>query len=173
MSEFYSFSKTGGCIALKDIKKGTRIVFDYPNCVSQGLFRAINPHVNSGCEKVDDLEAQSYVKGILSSFSQMSQEDQEEYMSLLNKYDDVQTYPQPGIELRYFESLIRRSGEKFDKKKVKIISIFVTNSFGYAVLSKSESFAPCLTQSTEGQATSLKLTLLHLGPKFNDLRLRF
>ena len=151
MSEFYTFSKTRGCIALKDIKKGTNILFDIPKCISHGLFRSIHPEVNSGCEKVDDLEAQSYVKGILSSFSQMSQEDQDEYMSLLNKYDDVQTYPQAGVELRYFEGLIRRSGEKFDEKKVKIISIFVTNSVGYAVPSESESFAPRLTKSTEGQ----------------------
>ena len=150
MSELYSFSKTRGCIALKDIKKGTMIVSDYPKCNSQGLFRSIHPDVKSGCEKVVDLEAQSYVKGILSSFSQMCLEDQEEYMNLFNKYDDIQAIPQAGVELRYFESLVRRSGEKFDEKKVKIISIFVTNSFGYPVLSNTESFAPRLTQSTEG-----------------------
>ena len=59
--------------------------------------------------------------------------------------------PQAGVELRKFASIIKRSGEVFYEKKLKVISIFATNSLSYSVSSNKESFAPRLTRSIENE----------------------
>ena len=63
MSDLYYYSEIRGCIALKDIKKGTLIVSDRTNCFADG---------NDECLETDYkgevLEAQNFVKRILSSF---------------------------------------------------------------------------------------------------------
>ena len=60
---------------------------------------------------------------ILSSFFEMSENDQAQYLKLPNKFDDTKSFPQAAIQLKYFESLIKRSDEDFDEKKLKVIAI--------------------------------------------------
>ena len=88
------------------------------------------------------MEAQSYVKSILSSFFKMSKTDQEEFLNLPNMYNDTKSFPDSITNLKYFESLTKRSDEDFDEKKLKVIAIFATNNFSYPVESNGESYAP-------------------------------
>ena len=137
MSDLYYYSEIRGCIALKDIKKGTLIVSDHTNCFADG---------NDECLETDYkgevLEAQNFVKRILSSFFEMSENDQAQYLKLPNKFEDTKSFPQAAIQLKYFESLIKRSDEDFNEKKLKVIAIFATNNFSYPVESYGESHAP-------------------------------
>ena len=137
MSDLYYYSEIRGCIALKDIKKGTLIVSDRTNCFADGDDECLRPDY-----KGEVLEAQNFVKRILSSFFQMSENDQDQYLKLPNKFDDTKSFPQAAIQLKYFESLIKRSDEDFDAKKLKVIAIFATNKFSYPVESYGESHAP-------------------------------
>ena len=147
MSDLYYVTKISGCVALKDIKKGTLIVSESPKIVAKG-----NPWSLDMTSKVEPAEAQSFVKSILSSFFKMSKADQEQYLNLPNMYNDVRSFPQSGIPLKYFESLIKRSDEDFDERKLKVIAIFATNRLFYEVANLDiESFAPRLTGPTEHQ----------------------
>ena len=137
MSDLYYYSEIRGCIALKDIKKGTLIVSDRTNCFTDGNDECLEPDY-----KGEVLEAQNFVKRILSSFFQMSENDQAQYLKLPNKFDDTKSFPQAAIQLKYFESLIKRSDEDFNEKKLKVIAIFATNNFSYPVESNGESYAP-------------------------------
>ena len=147
MSDLYYYSEIRGCIALKDIKKGTLIVSDRTNCFADGNDECLEPDYKG---KV--LEAQNFVKRILTSFFQMSENDQDQYLKLPNKFDDTKSFPQAAIQLKYFESLIKRSDEDFNEKKLKVIAIFATNRLFYEVVNLDvESFAPRLTGPTEHQ----------------------
>ena len=82
----------------------------------------------------------------------MSKTDQEEFLKLPNMYNDTRSFPDSITNLKYFESLIKRSDEDFDEKKLKVVAIFATNRLFYEVVSLNvESFAPRLTQPTEHQ----------------------
>jgi hypothetical protein len=116
-------------------------VSDRTNCFADGDDECLRPDY-----KGEVLEAQNFVKRILSSFFQMSENDQDQYLKLPNKFDDTKSFPQAAIQLKYFESLIKRSDEDFNEKKLKIVAIFDTNSFSYPVESYGESFAPGLLE---------------------------
>ena len=140
MSDLYYYSEIRGCIALKDIKKGTLIVSERTNCFVEGNDECLEPDYYKG----EVLEAQNFVKRILSSFFEMSKNDQDQYLKLPNKFDDTKSFPQAAIQLKYFESLIKRSDQDFDAKKLKVIAIFASNKFSYPVESYGESHAPGL-----------------------------
>ena len=57
----------------------------------------------------------------------MSMAHQEEYMKLPNKYKDVESMPESIMDLKYYESLLRSSGQSFEKKNLEIIAIYATN----------------------------------------------
>ena len=137
MSDLYYYSEIRGCIALKDIKKGTLIVSDRTNCFTDGNDECLEPDY-----KGEVLEAQNFVKRILLSFFEMSENDQDQYLKLPNKFDDTKSFPQSAIQLKHFESVIKRSDEDFNEKKLKVIAIFATNKFSYPVESYGESCAP-------------------------------
>ena len=81
----------------------------------------------------------------------MSKTDQDDYLKLPDMYDDVKSFPQSGIPIKYFESLIKRSDDLFTEKKLKVITIFATNRLFYQVIANVECFAPRLTQPTVAQ----------------------
>ena len=68
MSDCIYVTKIRGCVALKDIKKGTLIASESPKIVATG-----NPWSLDPTSKIEPAEAQSFVKCILSSFCQDEQ----------------------------------------------------------------------------------------------------
>ena len=80
----------------------------------------------------------------------MGKADQEQYFWNFQICTTMSDHIQSGIPLKYFETLIKRSDEDFDEKKLKVIAIFANNWLFYEVENLDvESFAPRLTRPTE------------------------
>ena len=139
MTELYKHSLIKGCIASKDIKKGTLIVSEsrephyfgapkignYWDCYLI-LFPSV-PKNQKFYKPVPKDVAREFLLSILESFRKMSKVQQEEYMRLPNKYNDVETMPESIMDLKYYESLLRSTNQAFDKKNLAIIAIYATN----------------------------------------------
>ena len=74
-----------GCFALKDIKKGTIILSESPECVAEG-------GENYPECRTDPDEFQKFAMNVLSAFNKMSQTDKKEFLKLRNKYVVKKTY---------------------------------------------------------------------------------
>ena len=81
-----------------------------------------------------ELDGARWIKSILKSFNQMSEENQKEFLTLHNDFSDLsfQDLSQDGsrtCELHYYRRAIRAIfGPEQDRDKIlKIICIFVTN----------------------------------------------
>ena len=116
-----------GCVALQDIKIGTLILIDHAKCVAQqelkteGLFY-------------------EYFESQIESFLSMSQNDQEEFLKLHNRFEDSNTFSNDD-EADYFLKLKQFSEiysfyndpgllEEFDENLALIVlGIYATNSF--------------------------------------------
>ena len=62
-----------GCVALKPIKRGTLIFEEKPQCIASG-----QPW------------EQEWIKSVALAFDQMSTTDQEKYLKLHNRFDNVE-----------------------------------------------------------------------------------
>ena len=67
-----------GCVALQDIEKGTLILEEKPQCVA-----TVGQQFSDGSIQLD-------LRSVIQSFGRMSKRDQDEYLELYNKYDEVQ-----------------------------------------------------------------------------------
>ena len=110
MSVFYKVlpikGKGLGCIAIKDIKKGTLILQEKPQCKS-------NPNAENGSQE----EFQSVIK----SFHRMSDENKEKFMGLYDRYESINVEDDlPDWDFGNMELL-------------KIYQIFKSNSFEMGV----------------------------------------
>ena len=78
MSVFYKVlpikGKGLGCIAIKDIKKGTLILQEKPECKS-------NPEAENG--------SQEEFQSVIESFHRMSDENKEKFMGLYDRYESI------------------------------------------------------------------------------------
>jgi hypothetical protein len=77
--------KIYGCFAWKEIKKGTIILSESPECVADG-------GENYPECRTDPDEFQKFAMNVLSAFNKMSQIDKKEFLKLRNKYNVKKTY---------------------------------------------------------------------------------
>jgi hypothetical protein len=68
----------------------------------------------------------------MSAFNQMSKSDQEEYLTLYNKFENMESLPPSKIELQnrlegYFYSMEQNKDKA--EKMIKILNIYVTNTY--------------------------------------------
>ena len=82
-----------GCVAISDIKKGSLIFIEKP----QLCFETEEKKWNS-----------KWIKSLLKSFYEMSKADQLEFMTLHNKYNNIQN----------FQNSVRSLTEKLKKLKI-------------------------------------------------------
>ena len=85
-----------GCMALKDIEKGTLILEEKPQCVAT-------------FQNNSDGSIQVNPKSLIQSFGRMSKSDQDEYLKLYNAYNDGSVEVQDSDKRIYF--LLREEAE--------------------------------------------------------------
>ena len=131
MSELYRHSEIRGCIATKDMKKGTLILSSTgPDIVGGGCHLNLSRNAEKNSpefKEVSKNNAQALLKNILTAFHEMSNASQDEYMKLPNRLNDTRSIPESDPPLKYLESLLRSMDQDFDKKDLEIIAIYVTN----------------------------------------------
>jgi len=129
MSELYKHSVIRGCIASKNIKKGTLILSSaVADCLGEQNVWSMYANCTSPWDKTGSpQEAQDTIKTMLASFNQMSKACQNEYMQLPNRYKDTNGFPESVPLLNKFESILRSMDEDFNEKNLEIIAIFFTN----------------------------------------------
>ena len=115
-----------GCIATKDIKKGDLILSE-------------NPQIPDVHNRPND------IWGLMESFNQLNEADRLEYMTLHDKYDDLQALPSYSQLLINQELLDKKSRISFmfgeDTEKVlKIYRIYESNCFDDGVSIKASRF---------------------------------
>jgi len=133
MTEIYevreSEGKKLGCFALQDIKKGSIIIKEKPQIVDKG-------HTDIKiCGAIDLILTDitpSFVHGLNEAFNNMAKTDQEEYMKLYDKFDNISSLPQ------ILQSDMERRNELITKvtksdQMAKIVKIYETNSFSSGV----------------------------------------
>ena len=118
-----------GCVAISDIKKGSLILKEKPKlCV----------------EKEGEYWSSEQIKSLLKSFYEMSKADQLEYMTLHNKFNNIQNF-QNSEAIHFCQEVlenvkleigkIEQDPEKA-KEILKIFGIFYTKSFEAGVYFK-------------------------------------
>jgi len=141
MTEIYevreSEGKKLGCFALQDIKKGSIIIKEKPQIVDKG-------HTDIKiCGAIDLILTDitpSFVHGLNEAFNNMAKTDQEEYMKLYDKFDNISSLPP------ILQTLVERWNQliteitKSDEKLAKIVRIYVTNAFSDGVYIKRSRF---------------------------------
>ena len=115
-----------GCIAIMDIKKGSLILDEKPQI----------------CADIEDGRGSSkWIKSVLKSFYEISKADQDEYMTLHNKFNNFQDY-QNSEDFQNCKEIVDKSLEclkleigaiEHDPQKtkeiLKICNIYLSNSF--------------------------------------------
>ena len=126
-----------GCIAIVDIKKGSLILDE-------------NPQI---CADIEDGRGSSkWIKSVLKSFYEISKADQDEYMTLHNKFNNIQDY-QNSEDFRSYKKFIDKDLEclkleigkiEHDPQKTKeifmICCIYTSNNFVNGVSIKTSRF---------------------------------
>ena len=115
-----------GCIAIVDIKKGSLILDENPQ---------ICPDIK------EEMLSSGWIKSLLKSFYEMSKTDQDEYMTLHNKFNNFQDY-QNSEDFQNCKEIVDKSLEclkleigeiEHDPQKTKeifkICNIYLSNSF--------------------------------------------
>lgn len=98
-----------GCVAIKDIKKGTLILQETPECFANA----------SEPSKID-------VKSMLSSFDEMKQSHREDFMKLHNRFETVEDLELTNKQKNCIETFAKsRSKDEI----LKIYGIYRTNCF--------------------------------------------
>ena len=118
MSELYKHSVIRGCIASKNIKKGTLILSSaVADCLGEQNVWSMYANCTSPWDKTGSpQEAQDTIKTMLASFNQMSKACQNEYMQLPNRYKDTNRFPESVPFLKQFELILRSMDQDFDEK---------------------------------------------------------
>ena len=129
MSDLFSISAIRGYIANKDIKKGTLILSETPQCLAIGSPSLLQLSYNP----VEILlgEGKKFASSILSSFGRMSKGDQEDFLKLPNRFNDLKSHPESAVQLKYFGSLLKETDcvyEEVDEEDLEIVCIYATNS---------------------------------------------
>ena len=118
MDKLYKVAKIEGkdlgCVAIKDIKKGTLILQEAPQCI---------PTIND-------------MKSVITSYLQMDQGNQEEFMKLCNRFRDYDSLDEYGKARQdYLKQWIvtnqefLKSSKLPDEKVLEIFGIYSTNAF--------------------------------------------
>ena len=152
MSDLYQLMEiTGkglGCIAAKDIEQGTVILRETP---------LLKIPFSEGILKYEYL----FGRGFKSSFDKLNNTDQNEYLMLHNKFDNIQALPsEMKLELQNdlanFKTRISEEEQNQDEaeKMLKIISIWETNAFQSGVYIKLSRF----NHSCRPNSSSLSMT---------------
>ena len=115
-----------GCIAIMDIKKGSLILDENPQ---------ICPDIK------EEMLSSGWIKSLLKSFYEMNKADQDEYMTLHNKFNNFQDY-QNSEDFQNCKEIVDKSLEclkleigaiEHDPQKtkeiLKICNIYLSNSF--------------------------------------------
>ena len=141
MTNIYAVREIGaknfGCFAVQDINKGSTILKE------KSQLEVLN---RSREEQTSQLLGQSFqispslVQGLKEAFNKMTETDQQEFMKLHDKYDDLSSLP-PELKLMLqvkseFVSKITKS----DENLAKIFKIYETNAFGSGVGIKRSRF---------------------------------
>ena len=121
MSELYEVveipGKGKGCLALKKIKAGTLILSEKTLVsVPNGTF------------------APNFYKRLMSSFDNLSKEDQEKYMNLYNRFE---TKPSNQVLPKsLFDGMTPEKIETYSAQVLKVFDIYNTNNFADGVAIK-------------------------------------
>ena len=144
MSSLYKVTEIGGkglgCVANSDIKKGSLILMEKPQLCFENEERIVSSMV---------------IKSLLKSFFEMSKADQLEYMTLHNKYNNIQNF-QNSVDIPNCKEILDRKIEEIEDLKLeigkfeqdpekaeeilKIVGIYFTNTFGSYVCFKVSRF---------------------------------
>jgi hypothetical protein len=155
MSSLYKVTKIEGkglgCVAISDIKKGSLILSEKLQL----------------CVKTEEKEGSSmWIKSLLKSFYQMSKADQHEYMTLHNKFNNIQNF-QNSEDIQKIENSkleigkIEQDPEKAEKI-LEICGIYSTNSFEEGFCFKMSRF----NHSCQPNASSINVN----GQEWSELR---
>ena len=156
MSSLYKVTEIGGkglgCVANSDIKKGSLILMEKPQLSFENEERIVS--------------SMPTIKSLLKSFFEMSKADQLEYMTLHNKYNNIQSF-QNSVDIPNFKEILDKKIEEIEAVKfeigkieqdpekaeeiLKICCIYATNSFPSGVKIKSSRF----NHSCERNATAI------------------
>ena len=129
-----------GCVAISDIKKGSLILMEKPQL----------------CVKTEETKGSSmWIESLLKSFYEMSNTDRNEYMTLHNKYNNIQNF-QNSVDIPNCKEILDRKIEEIEDLKfrigkfeqnpekaeeiLKIVGIYFTNTFGSYVCFKVSRF---------------------------------
>ena len=108
-----------GCVALQDIPIGTLILKEKPQL---------------SVDVSDDLPNNLLFKRVIEAFSSMSQDDQENYLTLHNKFSDLESLNDE-MKSNYLEAksdveaMANASKDSNLGLNLKIICLFITNGF--------------------------------------------
>ena len=132
MMNIYEVRETGGknfgCFAIKDIKKGSTIIREKSQLEVPSQYRQA------------DQITPSLVQGLKEAFNKMTKTDQQEFMKLHDKYDDLSSLP-PELKLMLqLKSELVSKITKSDEKLAKIVKIYDTNAFVFGVGIKRSRF---------------------------------
>ena len=146
-----------GCFALKDIKKGTIILSESPECVAEG-------GENYPECRTDPDEFQKFAMNVLSAFNKMSQTDKKEFLKLRNKYNVKKTYQLDPLinclEERQTKELLEdwklfrqffqntAEGSEITEIKMKVFGIYLTHSDKNGLCIKVNQFNHCCKPNT-------------------------
>ena len=94
MSSLYKVTKIKGkglgCVAISDIKKGSLILMEKPQL----------------CVETEERKGSSmWIKSLLKSFYEMSKAHQHEYMTLRNKFNNLQFFQSLSEDIQYSEGM--------------------------------------------------------------------
>ena len=119
-----------GCVALNDIKKGTLILQEKPQC-----FQSANDLSDEGLIKV---------KGLIKAYNGMNKDDQEEYLKLHNKFKNLdflcnEDRKHLKDQRKYLQEFLFMSPDQIDWFQ-KIYGIYNSNAFEMGLGLKSSRF---------------------------------
>ena len=166
-SPVYKVTEIGGkglgCVAISDIKKGSLILMENP----QLCF-----------ETEEKMGSSMMIKSLLKSFYEMSKADQNEYMTLHNKYNNIQSF-QNSVDIPNFKEILDKKIEEIEavkfeigkieqdpekaKEILKIIGIFTTNCYKHGVYFKWSRFNHSCQPNTAIFDTNGQLQLRAIG----------
>jgi len=127
MSELYKVveieGKGKGCIATKKIKPGTIILSGKPDVTAKS---------------VEAIKTTIFFKSLMSSFKQLNEKDQEEYLNLHNRFEGKLSVNLLPNDL--FSGMNSEEFETYSEKVLKVYGIYKTNDFDDGVSIKVSRF---------------------------------